>query len=139
MLASGAVIGGEGNGGVIYPALHPGRDGMIAMALILQLLAVRETTPARMVREFPPFVIVKEKAPKTGDFSQEKISHSIRRFNPVTIDTRDGVKAVFPDGWFHLRVSNTEGIVRIIAEAGSQEKVEDLVTTARNILDESFH
>ncbi len=139
MLASHAVIGGEGNGGVIYPALHPGRDGMLGMALILQLLAERKVTPSELIGQLPPFTIVKEKAPKKGDFSKERISHLIQQAKPDRMDTRDGVKAVFPDGWFHLRVSNTEGIVRIIAEAPSREKVDRLLDTARRILDESFH
>lgn len=139
MLTSDAVIGGEGNGGVIYPALHPGRDGMLAMALILQLLADQKVTPSEQIEGFPPFIIVKEKAPKRGDFSQEKISQLIQRFKPDKIDTRDGVKAVFPNGWIHLRVSNTEGVVRIIAEAASRNEVDRLVETARRILDESFH
>jgi phosphomannomutase len=139
MLTSDAVIGGEGNGGVIYPTLHPGRDGMLAMALILQLLADRGVTPSKKIEEFPPFTIVKEKAPKEGDFSHEKISQLIQGLKPDKIDTRDGVKAVFPEGWIHLRVSNTEGIVRIIAEAASRQKVDRLVETARRILNESFH
>ncbi|MFH1755535.1 MAG: phosphoglucosamine mutase [Candidatus Latescibacterota bacterium] len=138
MLASDAVIGGEGNGGVIYPALHPGRDGLLAMALILQLLAERRTTISELMDAFPPFTIAKEKAPKDGHFSQERISQLIRQLKPVKIDTRDGVKAVFEDGWFHLRVSNTEGIVRIIAEAPSDEKVGQLLDAARRVLEESF-
>jgi phosphomannomutase len=138
MLTRDAVIGGEGNGGVIYPALHPGRDGMLAMALILQLLAERGATPAELIAELPPFTIVKEKAPRRGEFSTDKISHIIQQFRPAKIDTRDGVKAVFPEGWFHLRVSNTEGIVRIIAEAASPDEAGRLIDTARTVLDESF-
>jgi phosphomannomutase len=139
MLTRDAVIGGEGNGGVIYPTLHPGRDGMIAMALILQLLADRGATCSELIEELPSFIIIKEKTPRKGEFSKEKISHIIQQLKPVKIDERDGVKAVFPDGWFHLRVSNTEGIVRIIVEAASKDKVGRLLDTARKVLEESFH
>jgi phosphomannomutase len=139
MLTTDAVIGGEGNGGVIFPALHPGRDGMLAMALILQLLADRNATTSEQIDMLPPFIIVKEKVPKEGEFSQEKISNLVHQFKPVKIDTRDGVKAIFEEGWFHLRVSNTEGIVRIIAEAESRDKVDHLLENARRILNESFH
>ena len=138
MLASGAVIGGEGNGGVIYPSLHPGRDAQLAMALILQFLAERETSLSEQIKSYPPFVISKEKAPKVGEFSGEKITRIARRLNPAEVDTRDGVKVVLEAGWFHLRVSNTEGIVRIIAEAGDEAQVQQLQKTARQILDESF-
>ena len=138
MLASGAVIGGEGNGGVIYPSLHPGRDAQLAMALILQFLAERETSLSEQIKNYPPFVISKEKAPKAGEFSGEKIARIARRLNPAEVDTRDGVKVLLEAGWFHLRVSNTEGIVRIIAEAADEDQVRQLQKTARQILDESF-
>jgi phosphomannomutase len=138
MLASSAVIGGEGNGGVIYPALHPGRDAQLAMALILQFLTENNISLSELIKSYPPFVISKEKAPKTGEFSGEKIARLAERLNPAEVDTRDGVKVLLKEGWFHLRVSNTEGIVRIIAEAADEAEVEKLQKTARQILDESF-
>jgi phosphomannomutase len=138
MLGDGAVAGGEGNGGVIYPALHPGRDAMLGMALILQLLADRGVPLADIVREYPPLLIRKDKVPLGGAFSAERISQALRPSDPATIDTQDGVKATFADGWVHLRVSNTEGIVRVITEAPDAGRVETLQKIARDALDASW-
>ncbi len=138
MLREKAVIGGEGNGGVILPALHPGRDAMLGMALILQFLADRNQTLDEAIGGYPPLVITKNKVERRGTFSPGRISDALRRENPVTIDTQDGVKATFADGWIHLRVSNTEGIVRVIAEAADAGRAEALQGTARRVLDASW-
>ena len=138
MLKKGAVIGGEGNGGVIYPELHPGRDAPLGMALILQLLAERELSLSQQVAKYPPFFITKEKVELHGDFSPSSISGLIEELNPDTIDTQDGVKAYFGDGWFHLRISNTEGVVRVIAEASTKEKSLAHQESARRILRASW-
>jgi phosphomannomutase len=138
MLREGAAIGGEGNGGVIYPALHPGRDAPLGMALILQLLAHRGVSLREQLAQYPPFFIQKEKVALEGQFSPEAISKYARRLNPATIDTRDGVKACFDDGWFHLRVSNTEGIVRVITEASTEEGSLVHQTQARDVLRASW-
>ena len=137
MLREGAVIGGEGNGGVIYPALHPGRDGILGMALILQLLASRNVTLSQQVGRYPAFHMSKSKMKWDMEFSAERISALIRGLGPVRIDVQDGVKAVFDDGWFHVRVSNTEGVVRVLAESLSPARTGELVRTAREILDAS--
>jgi phosphomannomutase len=121
MLQKGAVVGGEGNGGVIYPDLHPGRDAILGMALILQLLTERGVTLKDQLEQYPRFHITKEKVEMQGAFSTRVISELIGDLNPVTIDTTDGVKAYFDDGWFHIRVSNTEGVVRVIAEAETED------------------
>jgi phosphomannomutase len=138
LLAEGAVIGGEGNGGVIYPRLHPGRDALLGMALILQLLAERDTTLSEQVHRYPPFHISKDKVELGGRFSPERISLLLGELNPDTIDMQDGVKALFSDGWFHLRVSNTEGVVRVIAEAHTAEHSRELQAQARKILQSSW-
>jgi phosphomannomutase len=138
MLSCGAIIGGEGNGGVIYPGLHPGRDAPLAMALILQFLTERDVSLSEQINRYPSFVISKEKVPKSGEFSKEKIARLAERLEPAEVDTRDGVKVLLKEGWFHLRVSNTEGIVRIIAEAADEDQVRRLKRVARQILDESF-
>jgi phosphomannomutase len=138
MLAEHAVIGGEGNGGVIYPALHAGRDAMLGMALVLQFLAERGLPLSEAVRAYPPLVITKEKVPLQGAFSTERIARAVQARNPIGLDTQDGVKAIFTDGWFHLRVSNTEGIVRIIAEASDPARVAALQETARAVLAASW-
>jgi phosphomannomutase len=134
MLEEHAPIGGEGNGGVIYPELHPGRDAMVGMALILQLVAERDTTVAEQVAEYPVFHMVKEKVPLGGEFSPREISDLLADLGPARIDTGDGVKAIFDDGWCHIRVSNTEGIVRIIAESMSKKRTTALCESARNVL-----
>jgi phosphomannomutase len=138
MLVKKAVVGGEGNGGVIYPRLHPGRDAPLGMALILQLLADRAVSLREQVATYPPFYITKEKVGLSGEFSPAAISGLIEELNPDTIDTRDGVKAYFGDGWFHLRVSNTEGVVRVIAEGSSREQSLAHQETARKILRASW-
>jgi len=138
ILETGAVIGGEGNGGVIYPILHPGRDAPLGVALILQLLASRNCSLSEQIREFPPFCITKSKLALGGPFSTERISGLIASLDPDTIDTQDGVKALFSDSWVHLRVSNTEGIVRVIAEAPDEERSLALQQRARDILASSW-
>lgn len=138
MLRDGAVVGGEGNGGVIFPGLHPGRDAMLGMALILQLLADRRAPLAEIVRGYPPLLMSKAKLPLEGTFSPERISGALRSGDPATLDTQDGVKATFADGWIHLRVSNTEGIVRVIAEGPDAGRVEALQKIARQALAASW-
>ncbi|HEU4365715.1 MAG TPA: phosphoglucosamine mutase [Candidatus Krumholzibacteria bacterium] len=138
MLRDGAVVGGEGNGGVIYPGLHAGRDAMLGMALILQLLADRPATLAEIVRGYPPLLMSKAKVPLGGTFAPDRISRALRPDNPVTLDTQDGVKATFADGWIHLRVSNTEGIVRVIVEGPDAGRVEALQKMARKALAASW-
>jgi len=138
MLAVKGVVGGEGNGGVIYPAIHAGRDAMLGMALILQLLAGRNVTVSDVVRSYPPFIITKDKVALRGAFAPGRISDALRLNNPVTLDTQDGVKATFADGWIHLRVSNTEGIVRVIAEGPDSKRAAALQKIARDALDASW-
>jgi phosphomannomutase len=138
MLREKAVIGGEGNGGVIYPALHAGRDAMLGMALILQFLADTNQTLDEAARRYPPYVITKAKVALGGTFSPGRISTALGAMNPVKIDLEDGVKAIFADGWIHLRVSNTEGVVRVIAEGPSMERADALQKDARAVLDASW-
>jgi phosphomannomutase len=135
MLREGAVIGGEGNGGVIYPALHPGRDAQLGMALILQLLAERGVSLKQQLEQYPPFVIIKKKLELGGEFHVDRIASQIKSLEPVEIDTQDGVKAYFGGGWFHVRVSNTEGVVRVISEAGTEQNSLELQKKARGVLE----
>jgi phosphomannomutase len=134
MLREGAVIGGEGNGGVIYPNLHPGRDAQLGMALILQLLAERGVSLNQQLELYPPFVIIKKKVELGGEFQVDSIAAQIKSLGPVEIDTQDGVKAYFGDGWFHVRVSNTEGVVRVISEADTEQNSLELQEKARGVL-----
>jgi phosphomannomutase len=137
MLHENSPIGGEGNGGIIYPALHPGRDGILGMALILQLLASRGETLSEHVARYPAFHMSKTKIEWDGEFSTERISTIIEALEPAKIDRQDGVKAIFDDGWFHVRISNTEGLVRVMAESMSRERTEALLGTAMEVLAES--
>ena len=118
--------------------LHAGRDAMLGMALILQLLASRNVTLAGAVAGYPALVITKEKVALRGEFAPGRISDALRLHNPVTLDTQDGVKAIFADGWMHLRVSNTEGIVRVIAEGPDTHRAAVLQKIARDALDASW-
>ncbi len=138
MLETGAVIGGEGNGGVIYPELHPGRDAPLGMALVLQLLAERGVSLREQLNKYPPFHIMKEKVGLAGPFQPDAISELVRVLKPAQLDVQDGVKAYFDDGWFHLRVSNTEGLVRVIAEASTEDRAAGHVQTAKEILRASW-
>jgi phosphomannomutase len=138
MLEEHAPIGGEGNGGVIFPELHPGRDAMVGMALILQLLVDRDATLADQLKTYPVFHMTKRKVPLGGEFSTEQISGLIADLGPATLDTQDGVKAVFDDGWCHIRVSNTEGVVRVITESMTPERTAALQDSAVQVLDAAW-
>ena len=126
-----AVIGGEGNGGVIYPRLNFARDSLVGMALILHLLAETGQTITELVDSLPRFAMIKEKIACPSD----KISAILRllrqEYATYPMDLRDGVKVNLPNGWFLVRGSNTEPIVRVIAEA---EREAD----ARAILDSVY-
>ncbi len=135
MLETGAVIGGEGNGGVIYPALHPGRDAPLGMALILQILASSGQALSERIAAYPPFHMTKAKRALAGPFDTEAIASEVTGLGADSVDTRDGVRATFGDAWIHLRVSNTEGVVRVIAEAPDAEGTRRLEALAARALD----
>jgi phosphomannomutase len=120
MQKQGAVVGGEGNGGVIYPRLNFARDSLVGMALILHLLAETGQTISELVSTLPPFVMIKEKLVCPSD----KISAVLRmlrlEYAAYPMDLRDGVKMSLPGGWFLVRGSNTEPIIRVIAEAKTE-------------------
>jgi len=110
-----AVAGGEGNGGLIYPGIHYGRDGFIAAAVILQYLASSHKTISKLAGELPATSMVKRKIVLSGkSFDFNKI---VKAFNHGKVDKRDGIKINFSDSWLQLRLSNTEPIARLMAEA----------------------
>ena len=123
-----AVVGGEGNGGVIYPRINFGRDSLVGMALVLHLLAESGKSVSELLETFPSYSIVKEKM----ECSSQRIPGVLRRlrqeYATFPIDTRDGVKVIMPDGWFLVRGSNTEPIIRIVAEARSEDKARQMVS-----------
>ncbi len=123
----GAVIGGEGNGGVIYPALHYGRDALVGIALFLSYMARSGMTPSQIRKLYKDYYMSKKKAPLKG-LKFNEIAEKIISFykDKADISTIDGVKLDFPDSWAHIRKSNTEPIVRIYTEAESQEQADKL-------------
>ncbi len=127
----GAVIGGEGNGGVINPDLHYGRDALVGIAMVLQHLAEEKKTTSRIRAEMPDYVITKTKL-SIGNMNADAILKSVaEEYAGETINITDGVKIDFPDGWVHLRKSNTEPIIRIYAEARTLKKAEELATVIK--------
>src|SRR5437773_1288622 len=130
ILRLGAVIGGEGNGGVMYPALHAGRDAPVAAALVLQLLARTQQTVSELVKAGPRYTIVKAKAPRGP--ALEPVYMALRqRFADAQVDTQDGLRLAWRDRWRHVRPSNTEPIVRLIAEAPTSVAARQLVDEGR--------
>jgi phosphomannomutase len=123
--------GGEGNGGVIYPAVSTVRDGPLGMALICELMASTKRTVMQCASRWPSYAIVKEKIQVTVD-PRRVIARLTERFSvsglPAgeTVDTQDGLKIITADGWVHVRPSNTEPIIRCYAEARTQKRARDL-------------
>ncbi len=117
MQKQSAVIGGEGNGGVIYPRLNFARDSLVGMALILHLLAETGQTITELVSTLPRFVMIKEKLVCPSDKIPAVLRVLRHEYAAYPMDLRDGVKVSLPDGWFLVRGSNTEPIIRVIAES----------------------
>ncbi len=129
----GAAIGGEGNGGVMYPALHIGRDAPLGVALILHLLATSGVTVTQLVDASPRYTIVKAKAPRGPELGP-LYDRLRRRFADATADDRDGLRLSWADRWLHVRPSGTEPIVRLIAEAPTTSEADALVAAGRELL-----
>ncbi len=130
MLRIDAVIGGEGNGGVIYPALHPGRDALVGIAMVLQHLADTGLSLQEVLAGYPPVAMIKDKFDQDGPFEADRIKERLGALGEGEIDDRDGLRWRGAEGWVHMRPSNTEPIVRVIAEAASEQAARDLVARA---------
>ena len=126
----GAVIGGEGNGGVIYPESHYGRDALVGIALFLSSLAHKGCTASQLRSTFPDYQIAKNRIDLTPETDVDailvKVKEMFAKDNSATVNDIDGVKIDFPDRWVHLRKSNTEPIIRVYSEAQTMEQADDL-------------
>lgn len=127
MKATQAVIGGEGNGGVIYPESHYGRDALVGIALFLSSLAHKGCTVSELRKTFPNYYISKNRIELTPDIDVDKVlAHAKEVFKNERLNDKDGVKIDFADGWVHLRKSNTEPIIRVYSEAATMEEANAL-------------
>jgi len=127
MKKNNAIIGGEGNGGIIYPELHYGRDALVGVALFLSLLAEKNIPVSELRAGYPSYFISKKKIQLTPELDVDAILETMtNRYSNEDITTVDGVKIDFPENWVHLRKSNTEPIIRIYTEAKSQDEADDL-------------
>ena len=123
MKATNAIIGGEGNGGIIYPELHYGRDALVGVALFLTQLAESKISAKKLRDSYPNYFISKNKIELTPEIDVDAILTTLeQRYKNEQITTIDGLKIDFEDGWVHLRKSNTEPIIRIYAESEGEEK-----------------
>ena len=129
-----AVIGGEGNGGIIYPALHYGRDALVGIALFLSLLAKSGKTCSQLRASYPEYEISKNKIELTPDINVDSILEQMaKKYADYEVSTIDGVKIMFEKEWVHLRKSNTEPIIRIYSESRDMESADRL---AKKIMQE---
>ncbi|HHU26562.1 MAG TPA: phosphoglucosamine mutase [Bacteroidales bacterium] len=122
-----AVIGGEGNGGVIYPAWHYGRDALVGIALFLSYLARSGKSPSELRKSYPAYFMSKQKVELQPGMDTDAILQAMKeRFSDQEVTDIDGVKIDFPDKWVHLRKSNTEPIIRVYSEAKTAREAEEI-------------
>lgn len=133
MIDEGALIGGEGNGGVMLPGFHVGRDAPLGVALILQYLAVENRPVSALVAAAPRYKIVKAKVQRGSDL-QVAYAALKKRFSNASVDERDGLRLAWANRWVHLRPSGTEPVVRFIAEAPTQAEAQELIDVCRKLL-----
>ncbi|OJW67368.1 MAG: phosphoglucosamine mutase [Candidatus Amoebophilus sp. 36-38] len=139
MKATQAVIGGEGNGGVIYPPLHHGRDALVGIALLLSHLARSGKTASSLRATYPSYVMVKTKIELTPDINPAAILETIKRqYSSHPINTEGGIKVTMQEGWLHVRQSNTEPIIRIHVEGKNQETANRIVKEVLELIQAIF-
>lgn len=135
MKRTNAVIGGEGNGGVIYPPCHYGRDALVGVALFLTHLAKSGKKVSELKAGYPQYSISKNKIELTPDIDVDAILEAVKvKYESEKITDIDGVKIDFKESWVHLRKSNTEPIIRIVAEAHTMEEAEELVAQIKEVI-----
>ncbi len=128
MKAVNAIIGGEGNGGVILPELHYGRDALVGTALFLSFLAKQNISVSELKKNYSNYVMAKQKIELSQDWDADALlAHLTKSFVNERITTIDGVKIDFEDSWIHLRKSNTEPIIRLYAEAADENRIHQQV------------
>jgi phosphomannomutase len=126
-----AIIGGEGNGGIIYPSINTGRDSFTGLALILELLAERNQTMSECIATLPKYFIKKDKWPAGANLDEIYLKLK-NHFPEAQVDEQDGIRLDFADSsWLHLRPSNTEPIIRIFGEAKDEKRIESLFNEAK--------
>lgn len=135
MKETNAIIGGEGNGGVIYPEAHYGRDALVGVALFLSLLAKSGKTVSQLKVTYPQYAIAKNKIELTPEIDVDKILVAMKeKYANENITDIDGVKIDFADSWVHLRKSNTEPIIRIYSEAHSMQEADKLADDIKEVI-----
>jgi len=135
MQAHEAVIGGEGNGGVIDPRIVPGRDSLVGIAYVLQLMAATGKSLSALVAEIPRYEIVKTKFECRREDAQRAVEALKKTFASERVDTQDGIRIDWPNAWVHARPSNTEPIMRIIAEATDAATAQKAIAQVQQVVD----
>jgi len=131
MRKAGALIGGEGNGGVIYPKVNLCRDSFVGIGIILQYMAETKKTLSELVRGITQYKMVKGKIHCTSEEAKSAVDNLKKKFKSNELDLVDGIKIIWPQGWVHLRPSNTEPIIRIIAEAKTVAQAKKLYNAVK--------
>jgi len=127
MKKTDAIIGGEGNGGIIFPALHYGRDALVGIALFLSFMAREKVACSQLRKRYPEYHIGKEKIEVSEHFDFNAFKRTLKEeYKEAEISELDGIRFDFHDGWVHIRKSNTEPVIRVIAETSSEDRSNDL-------------
>lgn len=135
MVAQNAVVGGEGNGGVIDPRIVNGRDSLVGIAYVLQLMTATGKTIGQLVAELPRYTMLKTKFDCRREDADRAVAALAREFSRESIDRQDGIRIDWPDAWVHARPSNTEPIMRLIGEASNPELAQQRIGALRAVVD----
>jgi len=136
MLQYNAVVGGEGNGGVILPGVVLVRDSLVAMALVLSLIARNGKTLQQTVARMPAYAIVKRKLPVREGLAEKAVARLAQEYAREKTDLQDGIRVDFARSWLHVRPSNTEPILRLIAEAPRNDEAEQIINNAEKLINQ---